>query len=194
MPAQPRPTRAEYDSALTPEYLHITRVMHAAFMGGPVVYAAGLLVLYFSAGEPDAHAVQSMETLSMANAGVTIMAYLLAPFLFSRALTGTRLDPGQEANTPRELAFQALLLLRTAIIVRMAVLEGAALFGVSVCVIGVTGGTLYAEPLYWLNLGSGALLIAFGVFTFPAREGLLDILESHFSAGPEEAGIHTASS
>jgi hypothetical protein len=124
-----------------------------------------------------------METLSMTHVGFTIVAYLLAPFLFNRTLNATRLDPGQEADSTRALASQAVLLLRTAMIVRLAILEGAAFFGLSVCVIGVTGGVMAAEPLYWLNLGSGALLIAFGIATFPTREGLLDILESHFSAG-----------
>jgi hypothetical protein len=185
MPTEPGPTRAECAGALTPEYLRITRMVSLALMGGPLVCGVGLWAFFFTSGAhpaaPGAGALHTMETLSMTHVGFTIVAYLLAPFLFNRVLNATRLDPGQDAATPRELATQALLLLRTAIIVRLAVLEGAAIFGLSVCVIGVTGGVMESEPLYWLNLGSGVLLIAFGVITFPSREGLLEILDAHFN-------------
>lgn len=163
------------------------RMLSLALMGGPLLYGACLLAFYLTSGPhsatPGAGALHTMETLSMTHVGFTIVAYLLAPFLFNRTLNATRLDPGQEADSPRALALQAVLLLRTAMIVRLAILEGAAFFGLSVCVIGVTGGVMESDPLYWLNLGSSVLLIAFGVITFPSRERLLEILDAHFSTG-----------
>jgi hypothetical protein len=185
MPTIPGPTRADLESVITPEYLRITRILHAALVSGPALFGAGLLAFFFSAGQPltpDLRAVQTMDRLSVAHVGFTIVAYLLAPLLFGRTMNRTRLDPGQENSTPNGLALQALMLLRTAIIVRLAVLQGAAFFGLAVCMIGVTGGVLYAAPMLWLNLGSTALLIVFGVLTFPTRDGLLDILESSFAA------------
>ena len=183
MPTQSVPTRAVFESVLTPEYLQVTRILHSALVGGPTLFAAGLLVFFFSASRPPApalQAVQTMDRLSVAHVGFTIVAYLVAPLLFRRVMSGTRLDPGGDSTTPDELAAQALLLLRSAFIVRLAVLEGAALFGIAVCVLGVTGGVLYADSLHWLNLGSTLLLILFGILTFPTRDGLLDILNSSF--------------
>jgi hypothetical protein len=183
MSTQSGPTRAVFESVLTPEYLQITRILQAALVSGPTLFAAGLLAFFFFTVQPPTpalQAVQTMDRLSVAHVGFTIVAYLLAPLLFSRVMTGTRLDPGGDSTTPDELARQALLLLRTAIIVRLAVLEGAAFFGIAVCVLGVSGGVLYTNSTHWLNLGSTLLLVLFGFLTFPTRDGLLDILESSF--------------
>jgi hypothetical protein len=89
--------------------------------------------------------------------------------LFNRYFSPGRLTSGENVSE-EQLATWCVSQLRTAIIVRLAIMEGAAFFGLVVCVIGATGGALAAEPKYWVNLASTCVLALFAITTFPAKE------------------------
>lgn len=57
----------------------------------------------------------------------------------------------------------------TAMIFRLAIFEGAALFGLIVCLLGILGGELAEKPIYWINLVSPAVFVLLVLATFPTR-------------------------
>jgi hypothetical protein len=72
--------------------------------------------------------------------------------------------------------------LRTAIIVRIALLEGAAMLGNMICLIAAMNGILSFEPLYWCNAASTVALLVIGATTMPTRERVLGWFEERFQA------------
>ena len=62
--------------------------------------------------------------------------------------------------------------LRGAAILRLAMLEGCALFGVVICLLGVVLEAATQHPWIWANAASAALFLIFAVLTFPTAERL----------------------
>ena len=73
-----------------------------------------------------------------------------------------------------------MVILRTAYILRLAMLEFVAFFGIMVCFLGVISGTLSDYPIYWINLFSAIFFLGFIWINFPRREKVLDIIRSRF--------------
>jgi Na+-transporting NADH:ubiquinone oxidoreductase subunit NqrB len=69
---------------------------------------------------------------------------------------------------------------RSAIIARLAALEGSAFLGLAICTIGATNGILREYPYYWINVLPGAVLIIYGAATFPTKENLVNWFERAF--------------
>ncbi len=79
-----------------------------------------------------------------------------------------------------DIGQKIMLILRTAYILRLAMLEFVAFFGIMVCFLGVISGTLAEYPIYWINLFSAAFFLGFIWLNFPTREKVLDIIRSRF--------------
>ncbi len=62
--------------------------------------------------------------------------------------------------------------IRTAFIVRAAILEAAAMLGLVACVVSIFNGWLRQQPLYWVNLLPAAAFVAFTAVTVPSRDRL----------------------
>ncbi len=60
--------------------------------------------------------------------------------------------------------------IRTAFIVRGAILEAAAFLGLSACLLAIYTGWLQQQPLYWVNFLPAATFVAFTAATVPSRE------------------------
>lgn len=75
---------------------------------------------------------------------------------------------------------KVMLILRSAYILRLAMLEFVAFFGIMVCFLGVMSGILVEYPIYWINLFSAAYFLGFIWINFPTREKVLEIIRSRF--------------
>ena len=75
---------------------------------------------------------------------------------------------------------KVMIILRTAYILRLAMLEFVAFFGIMVCFLGVISGTLSDYPIYWINLFSAIFFLGFIWINFPRREKVLEIIRSRF--------------
>lgn len=106
-----------------------------------------------------------LRLLSVANAALLLGAFVAGSFLFRM----------RTAPKPGDTAAARIEALRAATILRLALFEGAALFGVAVCFLATQAGPP-AYPTVWLNLLSPAAFVAFSVATFPNRERLTAVL------------------
>ncbi len=70
-------------------------------------------------------------------------------------------------------------------LVRLALLEGCALFGLVILLISHLGGVLSAQPLYWFNAASAVIMVAFVAMRFPNKERYLETVRQAQVSGRE---------
>jgi hypothetical protein len=170
-------TRTDFEQALPEPSLRSMQMIHIALPLGPVLFAIAINVVSFTlAGVRPTGADFEMMTMMSVVHAVFALTTLLGSEAAFRWLTDARRSMGSATDTPRLLVAQYVNRFRSASIVRLAMLEGAAFLGLSVCVIGLTRGVLDAEPMYWLNIGSTVILIAIAVWKFPTRERVISTL------------------
>jgi len=107
--------------------------------------------------------VRLLNLLSLLHVVAAGVCYWLAGALFAR-----RLSPKEEDEGPVDpgTSFHRL---RATIILRLAMVEAPAWFGVVICLFAGIRGGLAHDPVYWLNFASTLVLVIFAVKTFPSR-------------------------
>jgi len=78
--------------------------------------------------------------------------------------------------TPAE---KAIAFIRTSMLIRTAMFEGPAFFGLAVLMIAAQNGVLVSGSWLWINALPLAVLIALIVITFPTREKVITIFENN---------------
>jgi hypothetical protein len=178
---------SEFESALTASAMKTLQTVQAAFMMGVLVFTAVIFITY---GMHDDSAditdtTEIMNTLSIVHCAIAMGAYAAARFVYEarfkpgQLMRGLQLEPRDAsgnitASTPAQ---KCIAIIRSALILRFALLQTAAFFGLVTCVAGVTSGVMASHPEYWANLISGAVLVTFGLATFPNRERVVRIFE-----------------
>jgi hypothetical protein len=167
-------TQTTFEDALTPESLRATQIIHVGLMSGALIFTAAVFFLYATNVYPVATpaAIEAVSTLTFIHLACAVLAPFLGFFLAGRIFSPERWFEGFNTEE-RALAARCIVLQRTANIVRMAVMEGAVLFGLAVCTIAVTSGVLTQDGNYWVNLLSTAVLFFAGLATFPTKERLV---------------------
>lgn len=116
--------------------------------------------------------VSIVQTLSLVHGLLLVVSLPVSLFLLPTMLTNSR----QLARCGQLEGLQAARCLVGGVmgraIARIAVLEGVALFGLVVCLLGVLNGAMEEQPLYWLNAASLLVLVAVSLATFPTAERL----------------------
>lgn len=174
-------TRTHFEAALTPATLRGMSILQVGSLAGPLVYVVPMLIVLQNTDidKPTEPEFFVLNMLSMVHVVALFVALFLGNFLFYRIFSPSRLA-GMEGLGAQKLALVAVGHLRTAVILRLVLIEGAALLGIAVCVIGITRGIMDAEPLYYLNLGSLLVLLTYGLMTFPTKERILSWFEERF--------------
>jgi hypothetical protein len=104
-----------------------------------------------------------------------------AQFRRARRTRALQRPVGMGAPVEDSPAGRCFVLIQQATMLRLALLEGAALFGLVVCVIGVLGGVLHRYPLYWVNSVSALIMLGTVVATFPTRERLEQVFRDYIA-------------
>jgi hypothetical protein len=167
---------AEFRNSLAPEFVRSLAIVQGAIGGGILVFA--LVVLWMSTtsspGPVESSPVLAllMQILTLAHLVVAIVLFPLAHIIFARILSPERLRKAAQSGPGSVLS-----LMRTAIVVRLALYEAVAFFGLMVCLVGAIRGILAVEPIYWVNGISAAVMLLFIVRTFPTKERLVALYE-----------------
>ena len=165
------PSLADFQRALTPEYLRIQQVLYFALAMGVATFAGVVAFLYFSqSGEATDPDTSGLYFITLFHLFLALGLYVAIPFVYRTVL--------QQASKADVEAI--LTRIRTAEIVRLAMFEGAALFGLVACVIGTTSGAMAAQPIYWGNLFSTFVMLGFVALAFPTQDRLENIFRTYF--------------
>jgi hypothetical protein len=171
-------TRTHFEALLTPITLRVMAIIQTALVVAPLLYVIPVIVMVSTRNTmpPGPNEFFLLNILSFMHGGALLTAAFGGTFLFQRIFSAERLAEGPD-HEPEALAVVTLGSLRSAIILRLALFEGAAFFGITVCILAMMNGVLDAEPVYWLNLGSLLVFTAFAVQTFPTKERLTSWFE-----------------
>ena len=164
MTPSPHISRQDFERALDAQ-LASMRVVHFAIPAGALALLGVVAFLAFApravAGEATA-APHPLGALSIVTAAMSLMAFLAGPAIAASIR--------RKAIATATSAPQLVQGFRQAEIVRLALLEGAALVGLVVCLLAALDGSLASKPIYWLNALPALGLFLVAAVTIPSRD------------------------
>lgn len=178
---------SEFQKALTPQRMRIFLIISLALLAGCTLFLGIILLLYSkteSANTVLENSVLPLVSLvhgCMALAGY-IPAYLVGRYFASPKGLVTHLKNTAGTVAGEELTIESRCVgaIFTGFIIRAAILEGMALFGLIICLLGVLEGEIHLAPVYWANLFSYILFTAVMLWTFPTKGRLEKIFKDRF--------------
>lgn len=124
-----------------------------------------------------------IDILSYIHLGLALTAYAAAIGMYRFLVNPKRLAGSMYlANQPGHAAIaeKCLSLIRTGTILRFAFLEGAAFFGLILCLLAGQNGLLEEQPVYWLNVFSYFVLLLVTLATFATRDRVENLFINRF--------------
>ena len=177
---------SEFQKALTKKNLFTVKILGVAHLLGATVFLGIILFMYSQESPAQIPKQKILPILSIVHICMAPIIYgavfLLTRLFFSqKSFAKTGKTPLKHLGTNEDtLELRALFVIRTSYILRLAALEGVALFGLITCLVGVQNGEIYDEPIYWLNLFSYVVFTATTLWTFPTKDRLEIIFRRHF--------------
>ncbi len=176
-----------FRAALKPEDIRGLQIFYTAIGSGLFIFAMIIFFVYntnsATPSEADSSDVELVQMLSIAHVLMALTMYVVAPLrektVLNKSLSATTMA-GQQSLSPGERCFASI---RNALIIRLAMYEGAALFGLVVCFLAVSNCVIFVEPVYWLNAASNLVVIAYISLSFPNQERLMRIFEEKIRKG-----------
>jgi hypothetical protein len=174
-------TLQDLHQAMTPAIVKSYQVFYFGNALGVLIFFFVVLFLFLqSFSNPSTPAGPEPEhyvmMLTMLHFIVLTVAYLGATFVY-RSLLGRAFSAGQKAAS----AEAVLSSMRMAGIVRLAIMEWAAFFGLVVLVVSIQQWVLQTNPEYWVNLISTIIMFGFVYGTFPTRARLEELVQTGMS-------------
>ena len=155
----------DLQKALTPEYVRILQVIHIAIVTGALFFLMAVLFVSGVRGDGIPGDVEVVRLLSIVHLGFGLSVYGAATYLYE-----SKFRISAHVQSGPQLAETFLGALRTASIIRLAMFECVAFFGLVVCLVAAQAGILKGNPEYWLNTLSTVILVGLVATAFPSAE------------------------
>lgn len=153
--------KSDGESLVDPHDVLNLAVFQGALMLGLLIFLVVIIVVIPGPeGAPPEGVFQSIEMMSAVHAFMTLGCVAAAAIVPKLVLANAVKAEGGE------LGFGDL---RNAQLIRVSLLEGAALFGLVIIFMAKHGGVLQEQPLIWANALSTAVMLVVGLMTFPTR-------------------------
>jgi len=167
--------------AMTPAIVKSYQVFYFANALGVLIFFFVVLFLFLqSFSNPatlvDPESENYVMMLTMLHLVVLAIAYLAATFVYRKMLARAFSEEQRSVSAEAVLAT-----MRLAGIVRLAVMEWAAFFGLVVLVVATQQWVLQLTPEYWVNLISTFIMFGFVILTFPTRSRLEELSQAGMS-------------
>lgn len=163
-------TLEKFEAGLTPEKLTQLQVIYRALAVSVSLFAALIVMLM----------QQDVSIYSGSDTPTVLLLTVIAPVWIGAAYTAGRLifnfqtEKLKTAVSPED----AVKTLVTAYIVRAALAESAALFGLVACFLAASDGTMQKNPLLFVNFAGAVLFLGFLALTFPTKDLLIDVFKT----------------
>lgn len=179
------PEKTLLEQGMPPKEVTGLQVLVSGFMLGLLSFALVVFYHFLDSSSPDPGpekfpdpdgGFEYLRILSIAHGAVFICGWATGLFLF-RSVISRPLPISESSNLSGKI--------RGVFIVRLACIEGPALFGCVVCFLMVNDYTFDDPALFWLNFLSPAAALAFMGLTFPTRKNIQKLLAG-IPPGPDE--------
>jgi hypothetical protein len=173
---------SDFKQALDQKSVRVSQIIFFGLAAGVVLFsfAVGFLYLNQKNNVYNPDMIQTVNLMSLLVAVAAVSSLTIGKILFEKqfsrdnlASAASRDFMGQDGSSLNlSPAQKCLFIIRTASIIRMATMEGAAFFGLATTMNVVLTGIGSVEPLYYLNMLSVLPLLAYVVVNFPTAEKL----------------------
>lgn len=178
MESHRKPPIDEFEKLLTDDTLRSMSIIQAALGSGVVLFMFIVIAMYFSMESSQAGDPQLIWILTLVHFILAANMIFLSSWMYKRRLTAGAIAKSSPTGTID--AASCLDALRNAIIIRLAFLEGAAFYGLVVCIVAVMNGVMQENPIYWINLASAFVMLLHVVWLFPSRDRLIEFYKNDF--------------
>ncbi|MBI5473257.1 MAG: hypothetical protein HY961_13015 [Ignavibacteriae bacterium] len=168
-------SRTEFEQSLSTESVRTSQIIHIALALGALLFFGVVIFLYFNGtadAEPEEDVIQAL-CLVLIVFGMT--AYGAAMFVYKKMFAEISLAEPVMTSDGKTIVNQAEIFvarLRSAQIIRLALFQGVALFGLVICQLSVMNGLMHASPVYWAAALPTLFVILLVALTFPTKEKL----------------------
>lgn len=161
-----KPSAIEFSNAIGEKLLMQFRILMLSFVVGVAAFT-GVLYYIFSMNyiPPELSAGTDFRVLTAITAGISAVFIPLSMFVPGRFLSSTSSVSGESLTTV--IAFSRI---RTSCILRAALLELPAFYGLCVITIAVMRGYMHTHPIYWINIVPTLIMMLSLLFQIPTRE------------------------
>lgn len=179
---------AEFRAALTPERVKIGMIIQAVLAGGASIFfiAVSAIGLFNQPKNPANIDYDMLSTMTIACMVFWLIVYITGIFLYNSFFKPERLQAAFSSDlfskngapisaTPAE---KAVSLIGPAMLIRTALLEGAAFFGLASLTIGAQQGALKTVPWIWIDALPWGVLLVWVIISFPTSSRLEKIFET----------------
>lgn len=162
-------TRSEFEQSLTQQKLLPVQIIYGSLTMSILLFALVVFVLLSGTPAQDPAGTDIIMLLSVVHGLMMLTVYSVAPLIFKKQLVGATSSPSPSG--PKVLSAITGKII-TAYIIRLAMYEGVAIFGLVVCLLTVQWGhyPFHAEFLY--NGLSSFFFLVMAITTFPTRDRL----------------------
>ncbi len=180
-------TRENIEEKLLGENLRVNRIISLAICVGPLLFLTVIIFLYQKNLSSDADILQNnvvdemiMVLLVVALGVYTFFFFFPKIFLkkenMLKQLSSTSVDKNNQLITDPVL--KIIILDRTLMIIRLAMLEAISLFGLVILIQSVLSGIIYHNNNYWLLTIPSLILIMVVLSNYISKEKTISRIES----------------
>jgi len=178
-------SRHELEAKISETQIRVMQIMYIA-MGVTQAAMITVVAVFYKIGKTRPLPEEPINTLSLKYMMLALVfAALLEYGLFiilpklRLAMAGATFIAGNQQNTIDKIPL-LLSAYRSITIIRLALLEGVALFGIVILLLAVTQFTIYSQSAYWLCLTPSVILFAYLYLFFPTRDRVIFYIENNF--------------
>lgn len=171
---------AEIQEALTPDYIRVSQIIFFSIMAGASFFLLVILFLFINgsgAEEVNGHDVELINMYSLVHAALFTGAVVLSGFLYNMLLRQDRMALMVNDMDPHP-AITYLSFIRTAQIIRIAIIEVPVFFGLVTCFMAVSNRVMHEYPYYWANAISYGIFIVMLMRDFPTKDRITELFRN----------------
>ncbi len=174
-------TLTDIQNALTPDYIRVSQIIYFSIIMGVSVFFLIIVFMYLQGTAEETateEAIASVNRFSLIHGALFAASLFLSGFLYNGFLGEHRIESmtgGAGHDDGASVASGYLAAIRTAKIIRIAIIEAAVFFGLVTCFMAVTSRVLYQNPYYWANALSYVIFVVMLLRDFPSREKMTEL-------------------
>ncbi|MEO5930515.1 MAG: hypothetical protein ABIR47_11330 [Candidatus Kapaibacterium sp.] len=173
------------EEQLTPARVRVFQFVQVALGVGIMMFLVVILFFYGMGSEMVEHqtgAADMMASMTIVTGILSLIGLILGEVIYRASFSEKRLrryasaplrDRGRVVDDPAE---KIIMIVQKAGILRATIFNVAAFFGLTICIIGMTGGILFLRPDYFVNAIPAFLQLLLLAITFPTRDRVLRII------------------
>lgn len=166
---------SELETKITEEDIRPIKIVTIAMTAGVLLFVAVSLYLYFSnnSGKVPNYDNSLIDTMLIVLAAIFMSTTITSRIVAKSMLVGAKNFDEKNADKRKYIGLYS-----SQHIVKLAMVEGSALFGGVVFLLSVMNNQIYAASYNWLSLLPALFLVIHNIYLMPTKEKVIEVLET----------------